>query len=82
MQMLNAHANHVTWPRMVDMSAQPLPGTEFWVHAYKMNLCICICTFTHTRVRMHTQNKMSLTFVLTRSFCLFYHSSVWIWLAL
>jgi len=29
MQMMSVHANHVTWPRMVDMSAQPLPRTEF-----------------------------------------------------
>jgi len=48
MQMLSVHVNHVTWPCMADMSAQPPPGTEFWVHTYKMNLCICTCTFTHT----------------------------------
>jgi len=32
MQMLSVHVNHVTWPRMVDMSAQPLPGTVLSAH--------------------------------------------------
>jgi hypothetical protein len=47
--MLSVHANRFTWPCMVDMSAQPLPGTELWVHVYEMNLCICTYTFTHTQ---------------------------------